>query len=397
MTTIALTRSRATTTLLVTLAYALFTGLGLIAGLIGVAWAAIRAEFNLPLDNVGALLISNMAGYMLASFSGGALVKRLGYGSLLLSGAALMTAGMFGYAFTPVWIGAIAAAFVVGVGTGTVDAGLNNYFAQHHSVTAMNWLHAFFGIGATISPQIVNLALTNGESWRLAYGLIGGLCLAMTAAGVVLRGRWLPDAPVTAEAAPIKRASLLNSLRRPIIWLSVLLFFTYAGVEATPSVWVFDLYTQERGLAEEAARVLTSVFWGSFTIGRIVFSLIVARFKETEMLIRLCMGAVIVGSVLLWLTPAPLVGYVGLALLGFAQAPLFAIIMTRIPGYVGAAHAQNAIGFQIAGAGFGFSILPSIMGAIAQRVGTLEVVPVSVVIFAVIMFALHEILARQRG
>jgi fucose permease len=219
----------------------------------------------------------------------------------------------------------------------------------------------------------------------------------MTAAGVVLRGRWLPDAPVTAEAAPIKRASLLSSLRRPIIWLSVLLFFTYAGVEATPSVWVFDLYTQERGLAEEAARVLTSVFWGSFTIGRIVFSLIVARFKETEMLIRLCMGAVIVGSLLLWLTPAPLVGYVGLALLGFAQAPLFAIIMTRIPGYVGAAHAQNAIGFQIAGAGFGFSILPSLMGAIAQRVGTLEVVPVSVVIFAVIMFALHEILARQRG
>ncbi|MCS7070585.1 MAG: MFS transporter, partial [Anaerolinea sp.] len=155
MTTIALPRSRATTTLLIALAYALFAGLGLIAGLIGVAWAAIRAEFNLPLDNVGALLISNMAGYMLASFSGGALVKRLGYGTLLLSGAAVMAAGMFGYAFTPVWIGAILAAFIVGIGTGTVDAGLNNYLAQQHSVTAMNWLHALFGIGATISPQIV--------------------------------------------------------------------------------------------------------------------------------------------------------------------------------------------------------------------------------------------------
>lgn len=395
MTTAALTRSRTSTTLLVTLAYALFAGLGLIAGLIGVAWAAIRTEFGLPLDNVSALLISSMIGYMLASFNSGAMVKRMGYGQLMLAGAATMSIGMLGYAFTPVWIGMIVAALVVGVGTGIVDAGLNNYFAQHHGVTAMNWLHAFFGIGATITPQLVNVVLEGGQSWRVAYLVIGSLVVAMTLGCVALRGQWRHDAPVTADAAPVERASMRDSLRRPIIWLSILLFFTYAGVEATPSVWVFDLYSQQRGLEAEAARNLTSVFWAAFTIGRIAFSMIVSRFKQTELLIRLCMLAIIVGAVLLWLTPSPLIGYIGLAVLGFSQAPLFAVITTRTPGYVGAAHAQNAIGFQIAGAGFGFSILPSIMGAIAQRAGTLEVVPVSIVFFAVLMFVLHEILARR--
>ena len=55
------------------------------------------------------------------------------------------------------------------------------------------------------------------------------------------------------------------------------MFFIYAGLEATPGQWVFTCFTQARGIAEETAGLWVSIYWGSFTIGRIFFGAIITR------------------------------------------------------------------------------------------------------------------------
>jgi fucose permease len=109
------------------------------------------------------------------------------------------------------------------------------------------------------------------------------------------------------------------------------------------------------------------------------------------------------GSVLIW-TPAVLpslhlpISFLGLALLGFAIAPIFPLSISDTPHLVGREHAPNAIGFQVAAASLGIAILPGLAGVLAQRL-SLEVIGPFLVLLSLATILLHEIsiqLARRR-
>jgi hypothetical protein len=54
---------------LVPLAFLAFVSLGLPDGVLGVAWPSLRRSFDRPIDQLGLLLLSMMAGYLASSVS----------------------------------------------------------------------------------------------------------------------------------------------------------------------------------------------------------------------------------------------------------------------------------------------------------------------------------------
>ena len=56
----------------------------------------------------------------------------------------------------------------LGLGAGSIDTALNNYVALHYKATHMNFLHCAYGVGVTISPFIMSVALSAG-TWREGY------------------------------------------------------------------------------------------------------------------------------------------------------------------------------------------------------------------------------------
>src|SRR5262245_31345239 len=80
-----------------------FISLGLPDGLLGPAWRPIRQTFGIPLDALGALLLSTTAGYLLSSASSGWVVERIGVGRLLAASGFLAALGLLGYAAAPAW------------------------------------------------------------------------------------------------------------------------------------------------------------------------------------------------------------------------------------------------------------------------------------------------------
>jgi MFS family permease len=87
--------------MLLVIALLAFVSLGLPDGVLGVAWPSIGRSFGLPPSQLGSLLASSMVGYLVSSFSSGALVARLGVGRLLLWSSVLMVVNSFAYALAP--------------------------------------------------------------------------------------------------------------------------------------------------------------------------------------------------------------------------------------------------------------------------------------------------------
>ncbi|MFN8452232.1 MAG: hypothetical protein U0521_27455 [Anaerolineae bacterium] len=147
-----------------------------------------------------------------------------------------------------------------------------------------------------------------------------------------------------AMGMPAKRASLGSILRMPIVLIGIAMFFCTPGWKYARA-WVYTLFTQGRGITEEAAGLWVSIYWGSFTIGRIFFGAIITRVNSLTLL-RGCMLGVVFGALLVWWNPVAWIGFAELAG-GFAQGAAVPVMVSNTPRRVSAANAANAIGFQV--------------------------------------------------
>jgi fucose permease len=184
-----------------------------------------------------------------------------------------------------------------------------------------------------------------------------------------------------------------ETLRLPAVWLGVALFFIFAGTEGAAGQWPYTLFTEGRSIAPSVAGAWVSIYWGSLTVGRILFGLVVDRLGVVPT-VRACMLGAMVGAALMWWNVVDLLSFVGMASIGFWLAPLFPLLISHTPRRLGAAYAHNAIGFQVAAASLGFAVLPGLAGVLAESWG-LEVISPFLLFASGAMFLLHELSARR--
>ena len=265
---------------LVLLAYIAFIALGMPDGLLGIAWPSIRAGFSIPLDALGMLLTASVAGYLTSSTLSGPLMSRFGVGSVLAASCALTGIGLLGYTLVPVWWMMVLLGVLAGLGAGAIDAGLNTYVAAHFGEGLMQWLHASYGIGVTLGPIIMTVALTSFESWRVGYRVVGVFQILLAGAFMLSLPLWnQKDQPT--DDAPKRltdyKTPMSETLRQAKVWGSVLLFLLYTGAEASVGMWAYSLLTESRGIDPKTAGFFAGSYWATFTIGRIIAGLYAKR------------------------------------------------------------------------------------------------------------------------
>lgn len=381
---------------LLALSYLAFVSLGLPDAVLGVAWPSIRETFTLPLAALGAVLAMAASAYFTSGLFAGRLMRTAGIGTLLAASTGLAAAGVASYAASPAFALLLAAACVVGFGSGAVDAGLNTYAAHHFGARHMTWLHAAYSTGAALGPVLMTALLTRGAGWRAGYAVIGGVLALLAVAFTVMRRQWdggPGSSPAAAESpAPVDGVSpqvtAWATLRRPRVWLQIAIFFLYSGVEVTAGQWSYTVLTEARGLGTAVAGTWVSLYWAGLLAGRVVLGFVVERVGAVRML-RLGTGGAVTGALLFALPAVP--AAMGLAVLGFSLAPIFPALMSETPRRVGADAAAHAVGFQVSAATVGVAVLPSAAGLVGERLGLAAVTPMLLGI-AVLLAVVHEVL-----
>jgi fucose permease len=379
--------------LVVVIAYVSFVVLGMPAAMIGAVWDPhVYQTFGLQLDALGLLLFTGSAGYFFASYISGRLFARFNVGALLVASALIGAVGFLGYALAPAWWLMVGLGLVTGFGGGILDSGMNIYFAAHFGPRLMNWLHACFGIGTTLSPLLAAAIFRNEGSWRAGYAVIAVLHVMAAILFMVTRSRWL-TIQASSSDSPARGTPARETLRLPVVWLGIAMFCLYAGLEQGVGSWANSLF-QARGMSEIASLEWVRNYWLSFTVGRVIFGFIVSHFRATT-LIRFCSIGAIAGMALLTWNPVVEIGAWGIILFGFLLAPIFALMITSTQERLGPVHAPNAIGFQVAAATVGVASVPGAAGVIANRVA-LESVPPFFLALLVVMYVLYEMTLVRR-
>ncbi|WP_301364625.1 MFS transporter [Streptomyces xanthophaeus] len=358
-----------------------FVVIGALQALYGPAIPALRDEFGISPAVAGLSLSAHFVGALLGVLIYHLLRGRLNNRVLLGGSYVLMAVGAGAFAFSPSWALALAGTFVIGLGFGGIDYGLNQLFAVgfgHRSTAMLNLLNGHFGIGAIAGPALIGrLGADSYPEIFIGTGVIS-LLILVTLGGVAAR----EPAPAPAEGAPAGGARVL-----PIIAVFIGVYVLHVAIETGVGGWE-PTHLEAVGYGAATAATATSAYWAAMTIGRFVAAPISLRWSAPSILLVCCTG--MAGFLLLATVPA-LAPYAYFGV-GLMIAPIFPTCLPwlnrAVPG-VGAAGAYVIAASMIGGVAF-----PPLLGAV---IDTMEVrtAPLLLFLLAVVCGVLSLWLRRN--
>ncbi|MGG3507757.1 MFS transporter [Paenibacillus lautus] len=383
--------------------YLAFISLGLPDSLLGVAWPAMQPEIGAAFESAGLLSMVVTGGTIVSSLISGSVIERFGTGMVTLISCLLTASALLGFAYAPSLFWLILLAIPLGLGAGAVDTGLNHYVANHYKAHHMSWLHCFWGVGATLGPIIMSYSMGANGTWRdgyftvsmLQFVLVFILLLTLPLWRIVASQHRQPEGMIgeqTGNESTNSDEAIVQKHGKPLqirgVKITLLAFLFYCGVEATVGLWGASFLVGTRDLSPETAAVWVSMYYGGITFGRFITGFVTLRLNNRT-LIRAGQVTAITGAVLLLLPLHSYLSLIGLIVIGLGLAPIFPCLLHETPARFGKAQSSRIMGYQMAVAYTGTTILPPLFGIVAAQI-SIGLFPVVILLFALIMLLSSE-------
>ena len=333
--------------------YASFVALGLTLAALGPTLPGLAERTGSSLSAISYLFTARSLGYLLGSYRGGRLFDRMRGHPVAAAALLSMALAMALVPLMPsLWL-LIAAMLVLGAAEGTMDVGLNTLLVWIHRANLgpyMNALHFFFGVGAFVSPLVVAQVLARSESIDAAYWI---LAVALVPVAVWLAR--LPSPPIESAETTAEAGS-----SKGLVVVLAACFFFCVGAEVAFGGWIYT-YALTLGLADvTGAAYLTSAFWGSFTVGRLIAIPISARIGPVRILAFVLVGCVLSIVLILSWPHSLTVLWLGTLGIGMSVAPIFASLLTLAERHL--AITGRLTGWFFVGSSTGAMSLPWLIG-----------------------------------
>lgn len=381
---------------LLILIFMTFVVLGL-PNVFGSAWPAMYGMFGVPVASAGILSMifggSTVIGVLLSD----KFINRFGSRNVTLFSLLIAAISLIGFAFSHAFWMLAFWNIPLGFGLGFIDAAINNVVANHYETKHMNWLHAFWGVGASIGPMIMSLFLARENNWQAGYGAVGIIYFVFIGIFMLTLKLWRVVVPVKAdvEVSHPKSKSAQQLMTIPGVKYSLFIFFAYCALEASVGLWASTYLVSVRNLAEETAAFWLALYFLGITVGRFMAGFLTKLLKNRQ-LILVGVG-LIAGGIILLLLPIPEnFLLVALFLIGFGCAPIFPTLIHETPLNFGNENSQAIIGMQMGFAYIGAMLMPALFGVIAARTGH-DLLPYYLGGFLVLMILMLKVLYQNVG
>ena len=357
--------------LLLFVIYIAFIGLGLPDSLLGAAWPAIHTDFAVPVSYANFISILSSLCTITASLNSARVIKRFGVGRVIAASTALTALGLLGHSLSQHFWWLIVLTVPPGVRAGAIDTGLNNYVALHYNANHMSFLHCFYGVGVTLSPYLMSLALSSQGGWRGGYRLaftVQIVIMLITVAALPLWKRVEQPAQQSSQEVPMRTLSLRELARIPAVRAVWLVFITSCGMEFTVGGWCSTYLVQAKGVPVDAAARMAMLFYLGMAIGRFLSGILSGKLTAWQ-LVRYS-EILTLGAIILLILPLGLpVSGIGIFLIGLGIGPLFPNMTHLTPKNFGRDVCQSVIGSQQASSTVGIMLLPALFGLFTQYIG----------------------------
>ena len=353
-------------TLLLIVIFIDFIGLGIPDSLFGAAWPAINSDFGLPISAANAVTVTMTVCSIISSLMSAKLTEKFSTSKIAAVSTALTAVGLFGFSISKNIYMMFFFTLFLGFGAGAIDAALNNYVAVHYRASHMNFLHCFYGIGVTLSPYLMSLALKN-RSWQSGYRLAFIIQLVISIIAFASLPLWQKNGRLSESSdEKIEKSSFAELIKLPGIKSTWLVFFGSCALEYVSGTWSSSFLVNSRGITVDRAALFVTVYYGGIALGRFLSGIFSSKLKPQQII---SIGTIlIIPAIVLVSQPfIPNLIAVGMFLIGLGNGPLYPNMVHLTPIRFGAQRSQAVMGSQMAAAYIGILSMPTLTGFLAQK------------------------------
>ncbi|MGZ0041469.1 MFS transporter [Paenibacillus ottowii] len=383
--------------------YLAFISLGIPDSLFGAAWPVMWPELGADFGSAGIVSMVVAGGTIVSSLASGTIIEKIGTGKITLMSCFLTAGALLGFSFAPSLFWLVLLAIPLGLGGGAVDAALNQYVATHYKAHHMSWLHCFWGVGATMGPIIMSFYISNHNSWRSGYTAVSMIQWGLVIILLITLPLWkrvnaIQDSIISEAQSDYSQMDhniargentpKQNLIRMKGVKNTLVAFLFYCGVEATVGLWGASFLVGARNIPAETAAGWVSLYYGGITVGRLITGFVTLKINN-RILIRIGQLTAVAGGLIL-LLPLPVAFLLpGFILIGLGLAPIYPGLLHETPTRFGKENSAKLMGYQMAVAYTGTTLLPPIVGLIASQV-SIHFFPVAVLVFLLFMLLSSE-------
>jgi MFS transporter, FHS family, glucose/mannose:H+ symporter len=294
---------------------AIFLLMGVLAASYGPLLEHLVRRFSISLPQAGSVFSAHFAGALVGVFVSMWGMERVSGRIAVWAALGSLGIGCAGVAVAPTWPAFLAGVFVIGLGFGSLDLGLNQLVA--HSVgrrrsALLNALNSAYGFGSVAGPILISRL--SQDHMTALYASAAALAVVLIPAVAGVQGH-LPVARESGIAAEAKARSRRGGA---LVAIFLVAFIFYVGVETGVGGWM-PSHLESIGLRSLEAASITSGFWLALAVGRLLAAVIPDRWSPGLVVISGCAIACVALLVALSGPLAPTAYIVA----GFAIAPIF--------------------------------------------------------------------------
>lgn len=356
-------------TILLIIIYIAFIGLGIPDSLFGTAWPAIYTEFSLPIASASYVTLLISGGTVVSSLLSARIISKFHTGKVVAVSTSMTAAALLGFSCSGNMIWLCLFAVPLGLGAGSIDSALNNYVALHYKASHMNFLHCFYGVGVSLSPYMMSVALSNESNWRGGYRTVFYFQLIIAIITILTLPLWskVKKSDFEEEQGAPSTIGLTQLLKMPSVCTTGFVFIGSCAIEYTCGIWGSTFLVNTKGISIESAAKMITFYYIGMALGRFLSGILANKLSSWKLIE---IGQTItLGAILLLFLPLPsAIAGVGLFLIGIGNGPVFPNLIHLTPENFGKNMSQSVMGIQMAASYIGIMLMPPLFGLLAQNI-----------------------------
>jgi FHS family Na+ dependent glucose MFS transporter 1 len=406
-----------------------FLSMGFGTGLIGPTLLKFGEQTKSPLDQLVYLLFARSFGFLFGTLIGGVLIDRFAaFGRILLTFAVFVmcitTLSMpFMYHLIPMIIVHLLWGFTAGIVDNLAQILTIRHYENSNVNPYLQALHGAFGIGAFLSPLIIAPFLGKSKpinDWHYAYWLIGCLhipniiwifiyavrneCCSKKIQEINLENKEFVsetkqiDDVIPSDEKKTKSSDNSSSKSLLILILITIFILLYVGTESAFGSYLHTYASLHLHFEKDIAAYLNSVFWFSFTIGRLCGIPFSIKFSPLQMIFTDLIGCISSLTLLFIFNKSSLILWIGSILYGFSVGSIYASAISYTEKHMpitGKRMSCLAVGGSAGDALIpllvGYSMNSKLLGSISLIFITLVITVLSSLFFvAIVLYVKHQ-------
>ncbi|WVQ84077.1 hypothetical protein IAT38_006222 [Cryptococcus sp. DSM 104549] len=355
---------------------------------------SLQDYYNVNYLVISSIWLTAFAGFMTSGICNVYITDRVGFGIAAPFGALMQGLGYvlmcWGSPYPLFLVAFSLNGFGMGLQVNTLASRLPN------ASTKMFLLHAWYGVGATVSPLVstafvkhvprkvysyfavsLGLALATAAGLLLAFGLrtgdqvVGGREEQRVGVEELVLAQ--PVAETTPNLTQEKKASqdsgskMRAIMKNPVVHFLAFYLFVYVGVEVAIGGWATSFLIDERGGDNSSGYVSVGYFAG-LTLGRIVL-IPLSNWLGHHRSITLYSAISIALLLVIWFTHTIIGNAICYAFIGLFFGPIYPIVMNVVIDLIPGELQGGTIGWIASLGQAGSASLPFITGVISEKHG----------------------------